>query len=177
MVFVFVLFTALSFGQIYRCEGEGKSGPVTVSLHFVEYADYRYLLLIDGVSVFLDEENITRLQAVLEKFSTWESIAAEGQVTLTKTIDSITFASFHYSHTFFKEPVVFYFVFTGSTETAELDNPTRYFLFVDTTLDRILPFRLSSQTAAEFLEALSPEKLAASWESYRQQKALEALFN
>ncbi|MDR2470696.1 MAG: hypothetical protein LBD09_01125 [Treponema sp.] len=174
---VFLLAASLSFGQIYRGEGEGKGGPVAFSLHFVEYAGYRYLLLIDGVSVFMEEAALGRLEAILEKFRAWEAIAAESRAALTKTIDSITFDSFHYSHAFFREPLVFYFVFTGGPLAAAAEEtPVGYTLFIDTTLDRIAPFRLSSEAAAELLEALSPEHLAEAREAWEQQKALEDLF-
>ena len=179
---VFLLAASFSFGQIYRGEGEGKGGPAAVSLHFVDYADYRYLLLVDGVSVFMEETALDRLKAILEKFRAWEAVAAGSRTALTKTIDSITFNSFHYSHAFFREPLVFYFVFTGGPIAAAPPNsaeetPAKYTLFVDTTLDRIAPFRLSSEAAAELLEALSPEKLAEAREAWERQKALEESFN
>ena len=185
----FALFSvSLSFTQIYRGEGEGKNGIVAVSLHFVDYADFRYLFYIDGVSIFLDEDNIIHLEAVLEKFGEWEAIAAEGQITLTKTIDSITFTAFHFSHTFFREPLIFYFVFTGGPEktadsagtdsnAATTESTAQYTLYIDTTLERIPSFHLSSKTVQEFLEALSPEKLAEAKTAHERQKALEKLFN
>ena len=177
LALVLALTAAAAFGQMYRTEGESKNGPVSLSLHVVEYTDYHYLLLVDNVSIFVDEDTILHLAAVLEKFAAWEAIAAENRATLTKTIDSITFTSFHYSHTFFREPVIFYFVFTGGPLTPEGESETRYTLYIDTTLDRITPFRLSSAAARELLEALAPEKRAEARETWERQKALENLFN
>jgi hypothetical protein len=186
---------SLSFAQIYRGEGDGKNGTVAFSLYFVEYTDFRYLLNIGGVSVFLDDDNITKLKAVLEKFGVWETLAAGEQISLTKTIDSITFKSFHFNRTFFKEPVIFYFVFSGGPlETAggavsggktpeypagnQGSSPAvRYTLFIDTTLEQIPQFRLSSKTVQELLGTLAPEKLAEARKAYERQKALEERFN
>jgi len=169
----------LSFGQIYRCETEGKNGPLIVALHFVDYGNYQYLLYTEELSVFLDEENIAQLKTVLEKFGTWETVAQGGQVSLTKTIDSITFTSYYYSRSFVREPAVFYFIFTGGPVES---NPasgvveTHYTLFIDTNLDKMAPFRFSSNQVLEFLEALGPEKLAEAREAYEQRKALEQMF-
>ena len=193
----FLLCTAsLSFSQIYRGEAETKTGAVSFSLHYVDYTGYRSLLHIDGVSIFLDEDNIIQLETILEKFISWEEMAEAEQINLTKTIDSITFTSFNYSHTFFKEPLIFYFVFTGgslqspedfaeaagnhgdpeNTDTSGETPPTRYTLYIDTTLDRIAPFRLTSKTIKEMHLALSPEKLTESWDAYERQRALEEMF-
>ena len=171
---------SLSFAQIYRGEGTTKDGTVVFSLNFVELSGHQYLLFIDGVSVFLDDDNIAQLGAILEKFIAWEEIAMEEQISLTKTIDSITFARFHYSNTFFREPVIFYFVFTGRPQIAGESTgdtkETRYTLFIDTTLDRIVPFRLSSKTIREMQLALTPEKLNEALEAYKRQRALEEMF-
>jgi len=189
----------LSFAQIYRGEGETKNGTAGFSLYYVEYTGYRCIFYINGVSVFLDEDNIAQLKAVLDKFITWEELANAEQISLTKTIDSISFTSFHFNRTFFKEPLSFYFVFTGGpVETAgstaakqgnAADNENsensdsggdapaaRYTLYIDTTLDRIEPFRLSSKTVREMQLALSPEKLSEAWDAYERQKALEEMF-
>ena len=184
MAFCFLACTAVSvsFAQIYTGEAATKNGTESFALHYIEYAQYRFLLYIDGVSVFLDEENIARLETILEKFVEWEEIANAEQITLTKTIDSITFTSFHFSHTFFREPVVFYFVFTGGPVEQPDDfleseiPPTRYTIYIDTTLERIVPFRLSSNTIREMQEALTPEKLSEAWDAYENQKALEEMF-
>ena len=194
LCFLMFCTVSLSFAQIFKGEGEVKGGVVRFSLHYVEYADYRYLLYIDGVSIFIEEDKIIRLGAILEKFAEWEEMAEAGQISLTKTIDSISFSSFHFNHTFFKESLVFYFVFTGgpveaaggfgggNTETNEgtaagPEAPlTRYTLFVDTTLDRIVPFRLSSKTVREMQAALIPEKLTEAFNAYERQKALEEMF-
>jgi hypothetical protein len=168
----------LSFGQIFRCDAEGKSGRTIVSLHFLDYANYRYLLYTEDVSIFLDEANLVQLKAVLEKFKTWEILAREEQMTLTKTIDSITFTSFYHTRTFFKEPAIFYFIFTGSRLDTNGAAPlAQYVLYIDTTLDKISPFRLSSSIVQELLEAISPEKLSEAREAYEQQRVLEELFN
>jgi hypothetical protein len=184
LVSLLVLVSVLSFGQIYRGEGNGKNGSFPISLHFVDYINYRYLFSIEGVSIFLDEENIVQLRAVLEKFMTWETMAATEQLSLTKTIDTIRFGEFHYNHTFFKEPLSFYFVFTGPLRSAgavqkDAETPEQfvYTLFIDTTFDPIGSFRLSSETVAEFLEALSLEHLEETLEAYERQKALEESFN
>jgi hypothetical protein len=185
LVSLLVLVTVLSFGQIYRGEGNGKNGSFPISLHFVDYINYRYLLYIENVSIFLDEENIVQLRAVLEKFISWETVAATEQLSLTKTIDSIRFGEFHYNHTFFKEPLTFYFVFTGPLRSAgtvvqsdtEIPEQFVYTLFIDTTFDTIGSFRLSRETVEQFLEALSLEHLEETLEAYEQQKALEELFN
>lgn len=169
---------APSFGQIFRCEAQVKNGSAVVSLHFLDYADYRYLLYTEEVSIFLDEANLAQLKAALEKFKTWEVLATEGQMTLTKTIDSITFTSFYHTRTFFEKPAVFYFIFTGSQlETNSAVPLAQYALYIDTTLDKIAPFRLSSGMVQELLDALSPEKLAEAREAHERQKALEELFN
>jgi hypothetical protein len=175
--------SVLSFGQIYRGQGDGKNGTVAMSLHFVEYVDYRYLLFVDGISIFLNEENIDQLKAVMEKFTAWETTALNEQISLTKTIDSIRFEEFHYNHTFFKEPLVFYFVFTGGPLPGEairsdLEVPQFvYTLFIDTSFDALGSFRLSHDAIVEFLEALSLEHLEEALETYERQKALEELFN
>ncbi|MDR2211818.1 MAG: hypothetical protein LBO65_10215 [Spirochaetaceae bacterium] len=184
------LVSTLSFGQIFRCTGEVQNGTAPISLHFTDYLQFKYLLLVEGVSIFLEETQIDQLRSILEKFKTWEALAREGQISLTKTIDSLKFSGFHYNHTFFKEPLTFYFVFTGGpsgvrpgkppvpegTETGEAPQ-TRYDLYVDTTLEALSPFRLGGEAVEKFLEALSPEHLAESLEAYEQQKALENLFN
>jgi hypothetical protein len=168
----------LSFGQIFRCEAEGKSGRTVVALHFLDFANYRYLFYTEDVGIFLDEANLAQLKAVLEKFKTWETLATEGQMTLTKTIDTITFTGFYHSRTFYKEPAVFYFIFTGSfLETTGAAPLAQYVLYVDTTLDKITPFRLSSSMVQDMLDAISPEKLTEARDAYEQQKALEDLFN
>jgi hypothetical protein len=188
--------TPVSFAQIYRGEAEAGNEAIVISIHFVEYGDYRYLFHINGVSIFLDEDNIAQLKAALEKFGAWEAIATEGQISLTRTIDSITFTSFHFNRIFFRETLIFYFVFTGGpavlpgpprqavADDAEGNSdasgdppPARYTLFVDTTLEAIPPFRLSSKGVQELLDALSPEKLADAQEIYERQRALEELFN
>jgi hypothetical protein len=176
---VYVLIAApLSFGQIFRCDAEQKSGHTVIALHFLDYANYRYLLYTEDVNVFLDEANLAQLKAVLEKFKTWETLAQEEQMTLTKTIDSITFTSYYHSRTFFKEPAVFYFIFTGSQLDTNGAAPiAQYTLYIDTTLDKIAPFRLSSSMVQELLDAISPEKLTEAREAYEQQRALEELFN
>ncbi|MDR2073615.1 MAG: hypothetical protein LBP60_09325 [Spirochaetaceae bacterium] len=183
-VLVFFVST-LSFGQIFRCTGELKSGTIPVSLHFVEYLQFRYLLLVGEVSIFLEESHIDQLRMILDKFETWETLAREGQIALTKTIDSVKFSEFHYNHTFFKEPLTFYFVFTGGPEQAdsaaasntETVPQATYNLYIDTTLEVVVPFRLSRETVREYLKALSPEHLAESRDVYEQQKALKDLFN
>ena len=185
LVLCFLVFNTvfLSFAQICKGEGETKNGTISFSLHYVEYADYRYLLYIDGVSIFIEEDQITGLEAILDKFVEWEEIADAEQIALTKTIDSITFTSFHFSHTFFRQPVIFYFVFTGgpvesSGNIKDTEIPsTRYTLYIDTTLDKIIPFRLSSKTIREMQAALTPEKLNEAWEIYENQKALEEMFH
>jgi len=164
---------SLSFGQIYRGDAETKNGTIDFSFNFVEHTEYRYLLYIDGVSIFMDEDNIAGFKAILEKFIEWEEIAGTERINLTKTIDSITFSLFYFSRTFFKEPLKFYFVFTGGPDDTK---PARYTLFIDTTLDKIVPFRLSSKTVRELQLALSPEKLKEALESYEQQRALEDMF-
>ena len=185
LVLYFLLFSTacFSFAQIYKGEAVTRNGTAGFSLHYVEYAEYRCLLYIDGVSIFIEEEQIARMEAILEKFAEWEAMARTEQVTLTKTIDSITFTSFYFNHTFFREPVVFYFVFTGGpVETAGSfagdEIPlAQYMLFIDTTLDRITPFRLSSKTIQEMQFALSPEKLNEALDAYKQQRALEEMYN
>jgi hypothetical protein len=172
---------AFSFGQIYRCEGEAPNGGVPMSLHFVDYADYSYLLYIGGVSFFLNEDNIAQLRAILEKFSGWEEIAINEGVSLTKTIGAVNCGEYHRGHSFNKSPVSIYFVFTGGPalpgaaggETLEPE----YSLFVDPSVDTLVPFNLTRDQAEEFLAALSPEKLAEARDAYERQKALEALFN
>jgi len=170
---------ALSFAQIYRCEAEGKNGPLIIALHFVDYGNYQYLLYTEELSIFLDEENIAQLKTILEKFGTWEIVAREGQVALTKTIDSITFTSYYYARSFVREPVNFYFIFTGgpieSVRPSDVQE-TNYTLFVDTSLDKMVPFRLSPNQVQEFLDALGPERLAEARETYEQRKALELMF-
>ena len=180
--FLLLCIASFSFAQIFTGEAATKNGTEGFSLHYVDYADYRCLLFIDGVSIFIKEDQIAHLEAILEKFADWEEIANAEQIFLNKTIDSITFTSFHFSHTFFREPLVFYFVFTGilvqtagSFEGSDLP-PIQYILFVDTTLDRIDPFRLSSKTIQEMREALTPEKLSEAWDAYENQKALEEMF-
>jgi hypothetical protein len=163
----------LSFGQIYRCEAEGKSGNMIVSLHFLDYANYSYMLYTENVSIFLDKDNLDQLKAVLEKFKEWEVLAREGQMTITKTIDSIAFTSFYSNRSFFREPAFFYFIFTGTI----LETTSTYTLFIDTSVDKIAPFRLSSKQVQELLDVLAPEKLAEAREAYEQQRALEELFN
>jgi hypothetical protein len=184
LVFLLVLVPVLSFGQIYRGKGEGKNGSFPILLHFVDYSKYRYLFSIEGVSIFLDEENIVQLRAVLEKFMAWETMAATERISLTKTIGSIRFGEFHYNHTFFREPLSFYFVFTGPPGLAgavqgDAETPEQfvYTLFIDTSFDPIGSFRLSRETVEEFLEALSLEHLEETLEAYERQKALEELFN
>ena len=179
LVFSFLLFctVSVSFAQIYRGEAETRNGRVAFAFHFIEYTGYRCLFYIDGVSIFLDEDNIIQLRAVLEKFVEWEEMAETEQISLSRTIDSITFSAFHFNHTFFRDPLILYFVFTGGPigvagETTE----TRYSLFADTTLERIIPFRLSSKTVEEMLFAFSAEQLSEAWEAYLQQKALEEMF-
>jgi hypothetical protein len=181
---VLLLCLALGFSsalsaQIFRGEGEVKNAAVSLSFHYVDYSGYRYLLYIDEVSVFLTEDHVSGLRGILEKFEAWKTLAEAEQVTLTKTIDTITTGEFHYSHTFFKEPLSFYFVFTGGPVTAALgaEPAAVYTLFVDTTLERIVPFRLSAETVRSFLDALTPEHLEEAREAYEQQKALEELFN
>ena len=195
LCFLLVCTISLSFAQIFRGEGETKNGTVAFSIHFVEYTGCRYLFYIDGVSIFLEEDNMIRLGAVLEKFTEWEDMAAHEQISLTKTIDSITFTNFHFNYTFFREPLILYFVFTGgpvetasspavsdllteeSTEKSGETPAARYTLYVDTTLERITPFRLDSKTVQEMLFALSPEKLSEAWDAYERQRALEGMFN
>ena len=183
LCFLLFCIVSLSFAQIYKGEAATRNGTIAFSLHYVEYADYRYLLFIDGVSIFMEEDHITHLETILEKFSEWEEIAGAEQIALTKTIDSVTFTSFHFSHTFFKEPVVFYFVFTGgpieqSGDIKDTEIPqTQYTLYIDTTLDRINPFRLSSKTIKEMQEALTPQNLSEAWEIHENQKALEEMFH
>jgi len=189
LLFCFAAFCIVSgsFAQIYRGEAEGKEGPAAFSIHFIEYPGCRYFFFINGISVFMDDDNVARLKAVLEKYGAWETLAA-GEISLTKTIDSVTFASFYYNHTFFNEPLVFYFVFTGGPSErpgggavsggASGETPAiRYTLFVDTSLAAISPFRLSSKTVQELLDALSPENLAEARNAYERQRALEEMFN
>jgi len=178
LCFCVLIAAPLSYGQIFRCEAEGKSGTTIVSLHFLDYANYRYLLYTEDVSIFLDEANLAQLKAVLEKFKTWEALAIEGKMALTKTIDTVTFTSYYHSRTFFKTPAVFYFIFTGSLLEIPGAAPlAQYDLYIDTTLDKITPFRLSSTMVQEFLDAISPEKITEAREAYEQQRALEELFN
>lgn len=167
-----------SFGQIYRCEAEGKAGPMIIALHFVDYGNYRYVLYTEESVVFMDEDNLTQLREILEKYTAWKALAQDGRVAVTKTIDFITFTSYYQNRALFREPAMFYFVFTGGPIDPSAANPeTRYTLFVDTNLEKIKPFRLSSEQVQEFLNALLPEKLAESHEAYMERKALEALFN
>jgi hypothetical protein len=224
--FLMIGAALVSFAQVYKGEAETKNGSAAFLLHYVEYSGFRYLFYIDGVSVFLDEANMERLGAALDKFAEWEEIARVERITLTKTIDSVTFTGFHYDHTFFREPVTFYLVFTGgpsgtaapesesdvmdsilddstidggitadsgagsgitggtgpgdgmadNADNAANTQPSPYTLFVDTTLDRITPFRLSSITVHDMRAALSPEKLLEAWDAYEQQRALEGMF-
>ena len=173
---------SLSFAQIYNGEAESKNGREKFSLHYIEYANYRCLLYIDGVSIFIEENQIEHLKAILEKFAEWEELAAAEHINLTKTIDSITFSSFHFNHTFFREPLIFYFVFTGGPVSQQShipageEPPAQYSLFIDTTLERVAPFRLSSFTIREMQEALAPDKLDEAWDAYENQKALEGMF-
>jgi hypothetical protein len=169
--------SAAAPAQIFRGQGEVKNAAVSLSFHYVDYSDYRYLLYIDEVSVFLTEEHVSRLREILEKFEVWKTQAEAEQAALTKTIDTITTGEFHYSHTFFKEPLSFYFVFTGGPAAAKSGTEAAvYTLFVDTTLERIAPFRLSAETVRSFREALTPEHLEEAREAYERQKALEELF-
>ena len=184
LCFLMLYTISFSFAQIFRGEGETKNGTAAFSIHFVEYTGYRYLFYIDDVSIFLDEDNMVRLEAVLEKFAEWEDMAAHEQISLTKTIDSITFTSFHFNYTFFKEPLILYFVFTGgSVETvgsftgSDETPAVRYTLYIDTTLERITPFRLDSKTVKEMQLALSSEKLAEARDAYERKRALEEMFN
>ncbi|MDR1307170.1 MAG: hypothetical protein LBK74_06330 [Treponema sp.] len=170
-------FSAAVPAQIFRGEGEAKNAAVSLSFHYIDYSSYRYLLYIDGVSVFLTEDHVSRLREILDKFDAWKIQAEAEQAALTKTIDTITTGEFHYSHTFFKEPLSFYFVFTGGPVTPGADPAAVYALFVDTTLDRITPFRLSAETVRSFQEALTPEHLEEARDAYVRQKALEELFN
>ncbi|MDR1144113.1 MAG: hypothetical protein LBK77_07865 [Spirochaetaceae bacterium] len=164
--------------QIFRGEGEVKNAAVSLSFHYIDYSSYRYLLYIDGVSVFLTEDHVSRLREILDKFEAWKTQAEAEQAALTKTIDMITTGEFHYNHTFFKEPLSFYFVFTGGPAAALGADPAAvYTLFVDTTLDRITPFRLSAETVRSFQDALTPEHLEEARDAYVRQKALEELFN
>ncbi|MDR2663718.1 MAG: hypothetical protein LBC31_12050 [Treponema sp.] len=171
--------SAAGFAQIFRGEGEAKNAALSFSFHYVDYSSYRYLLYIDGVSVFLTEDHVSRLRGILDKFEAWKTQAEAEQAALTKTIDTITTGEFHYSHTFFREPLSFYFVFTGGPVTAVpgADPSAVYALFVDTTLDRIAPFRLSAETVRSFRDALTLEHLEEAREAYERQKALEELFN
>jgi len=178
LCFCILIAAPLSFGQIFRCEAEVKNGTTVIALHFLDFANYRYLLYTEDVSVFLDEANLAQLKTVLEKFKTWEALASDGQMALTKTIDTITFTGYYQSRTFFKTPAVFYFIFTGSLlEISGAAPLAQYSLYVDTTLDKITPFRLSSTLVQELLDALSPEKILEAREAYEQQRALEELFN
>jgi len=177
LCFLLAVIVSFSFGQIYRCEADGKNGPMIVALHFVDYGNYQYLLYTEELSVFLDEENIAQLRDTLEKFGNWETMAQNEQILLTKTIDSITFTSYYYNRSFFREQAIFYFIFTGGPVESTSDvQETLYTLFVDTSLDKLVPFRLSSNQVREFLEALSPEKLAEAREAYERRKALEQMF-
>jgi hypothetical protein len=183
LCFFLFCIVSLSFSQIYNGEATTRNGTVNFTLHYVDYADYLCLLYMDGVSIFIEEKDINHLITILEKFTEWEEMANAEEISLTKTIDSITFKSFYFSHTYFREPVVFYFVFTGGPIEQPGDTSggetvlTRYTLYVDTTLERIVPFRLSSQTIQEMQDALTPEKLAEARETYENQKALEELFH
>ena len=192
LIFCLMAATAVSFSfaQIYRGEGEGQNGTVAFSLRFAEYAHYRYLLHIAGVSIFLNDDNLARLEAALEKFGGWETLAKTERISLTRTIDTIAFSSFHYNHTFFEQPLIFYLIFTGGpARPADISarqagngdadsetQPLNYSLFIDTNFDGIAPFRLSSKTVQEWLLALSPENLAEAWNVYERQKALEEMF-
>ena len=187
---------SFSFAQIYIGEGEGRNGTVRISLHYVDYANYNYLFRIDEVSVFMDEDNIASLKDALEKFCEWEALAISEQAVITRTISSISFSSYHFDHVFFNQPLVFYLVFTGgpvrqrgvsgaflrqasSEDDIEEEGetpPMIYSLFIDTSADRITPFRISSNDVEELLFALSPENLAEAWLAYERQRALEDLF-
>ena len=191
-----ITIASFSFAQIYIGEGEGRDGIVRISLHYVDYAAYNYLFRIDGVSVFMDEDNITSLKDALEKFCEWEALAIFEQASITRTISSISFSSYHYDHVFFNQPLVFYLVFTGGPlrqtgsrgaflrQTSSEDNiededeapPMIYSLFIDSSLERIPPFRISSNDVEELLFALSPENLAEAWLAHERQRALEDLF-
>ena len=191
-----VTAASISFAQIYTGEGEGRNGTVSISLHYVDYANYNYLFRINGVSVFLDEDNITSLKDALEKFFEWEALAVSEQVTITRTISSITFTTYHHDHVFFSQPLTFFLVFTGgplrqtgtrgaflrqaSNEDDIEDEgeapPMIYSLFIDTSLERISPLRISSNDIEELLYALSPENLAEAWHAHERQRALEDLF-
>ena len=195
LCFLLVCTVSLSFAQIFRGEGETRNGTVSFSIHFVEYTGYKYLFHINGVSIFLDDDNMVKLETVLEKFAEWEEMAGNENISITKTIDSITFSNFHYSHTFFKEPLILYFIFTGgpvetvsspaasgpfteeSAENSREITETHYTLYIDTTLDKITPFRLDSKTIQEMLFALSPDKLMEAREAYERQRALGEMFN
>ena len=179
LCFLVFCTACFSFAQIYKGEGTTKNGTVNFSLHYIDLTGYRCLFFIDGVSIFMDEDNIIRLEAILEKFAEWEAMAEAENISLTKTIDSITFTGFHHSYTFFREPLIIYFVFSsgaGISENAGESGSGRYTLFIDTTMEKIVPFRLSSQTAEEMRLALSPEKLSEAWDAYEKQRALEEMF-
>jgi hypothetical protein len=199
LFFLLVLaINSFSFAQIFRGEGEGRTGTVAISLHYVEFEQYRFLLRIDNVNIFLSDGNIDQLKTVLERFGDWELLATAEQISLTRTIDSITFNSFYYDHSFIMEPLILYLVFTGGPlrqsgmsgafirQAANDSNingniedetqPASYWLFFDTSLERIVPFRLSSETVQELHFALSPENLAEAWYAHERQRALEALF-
>ncbi|MDR2471080.1 MAG: hypothetical protein LBD09_03090 [Treponema sp.] len=174
------VLTASAWGQIFRCDGEGRQGRVSLTLQFVDYADYHYVLYIEGVSIFLDEENIGQLRAVLDKFGAWVTIAQNEQVSLTKTIGTVRGGEYHHNHTFVKKPLPLYFVFAGGPEfAAPPDSEERravYTLFIDSGLDVVSPFRLSREQAEAFLASLTPDKLAEARAVYDRQKALEELF-
>ena len=201
LAFCILAFCIVSFSsaQIFKGEGETRERAVAFTLNFVEYTGYLCLFHMDGVSVFFSEDNIAQLEAVLEKFIAWEEMAHAEQISMSRTINSITFTSFHYNQTFYREPLIFYFVFTGgplepdgtprrdpegagnpadenSPENAEAP-PTRYTLYIETTLDRIVPFRLNSQTVHEMYFALLPEQLTEARSAYERQRSLEEMFN
>jgi hypothetical protein len=178
LVMCLLLYAAVpfSFGQIYRCEADGKAGPMIIALHFVDYGNYQYILYTEESVVFMDEDNLTQLREILEKYNAWKKLAADGRVTVTKTIDFITFTSYYQNRVFVKDPAVFYFVFTGGVVEPASAGETRYTLFVDTNLEKIKPFRLSSEQVQDFLAALLPEKLAEARDAYMERKALEELF-
>jgi hypothetical protein len=172
---LFFISASFSFGQIYRCEAEGKTGPMIISLHFVDYGNYQYVFYTEEAVIFMNEENITQLRDILEKYMAWKALAQDAKVTVTKTIDVITFDSYYQNRALVRDPAVFYFVFTGGPiDPAAAE--TRYTLFVDTNLEKIKPFRLSSEQAQDFLSALLPEKLAESHDAYLERRAMEELF-
>jgi hypothetical protein len=170
------IVTSFSFGQIYRCEVDGKAGPMIIALHFVDYGNYQYVLYTEEAVIFMEEDNLTQIRDILEKYTAWKTLAQNGRVTVTKTIDFITFTGYYQNRALVREPAVFYFVFTGGPVDSSAAAETRYALFVDTNLEKIKPFRLSSEQVQEFLAALLPEKLAEARETYLERRALEELF-